>query len=287
MNPLVSVGMPVFNCEKTLDAAVHSILNQTYSNWELLLIDDGSQDKTLDIACCFQDSRIRVFSDGLNLKLPKRLNQAIGMSQGKYFARMDGDDISYPQRLALQVDYLEKYPEIDLLGSSMVVLNQEGQPQGKLTAKETHAEICDCPWRGFSIAHPTWMGRLDWFRRHPYREDAIRMEDYEFLLRTYPISTFACLSDILLGYRVESLSLPKILNARVNSAIVLGRKAIAERNVSFTYGVLEQFTKAVVETFAITTGLDFKVLHHRLGRPMAAIELMQWKTVWQQSSFRC
>ena len=99
MQPLVSIGMPVFNCEKTLIPAVNSILNQTYSNWELFLLDDGSKDKTLEIANSFKDSRIKVIVDGLNKKLPSRLNQAIEMSQGKYFARMDGDDISYPERL--------------------------------------------------------------------------------------------------------------------------------------------------------------------------------------------
>ncbi|PSB51390.1 glycosyltransferase family 2 protein, partial [Chroococcidiopsis cubana CCALA 043] len=93
MKPLVSIGMPVFNCEQVLTSAVNSIVNQTYQNWELILIDDGSKDKTLEVANSFSDPRIKVISDGLNLKLPRRLNQAISLSKGKYFARMDGDDI--------------------------------------------------------------------------------------------------------------------------------------------------------------------------------------------------
>jgi glycosyltransferase involved in cell wall biosynthesis len=93
MQPLVSIGMPVFNCERTLSTAIQSILNQTYANWELIIIDDGSKDKTLEIAKSFRDPRIEVINDGQNQRLPIRLNQAIALSRGKYFARMDGDDV--------------------------------------------------------------------------------------------------------------------------------------------------------------------------------------------------
>ncbi|MDZ4874009.1 MAG: putative glycosyltransferase EpsE [Chroococcidiopsis cubana SAG 39.79] len=216
MKPLVSIGMPVFNCEQVLTSAVNSIVNQTYQNWELILIDDGSKDKTLEVANSFSDPRIKVISDGLNLKLPRRLNQAISLSKGKYFARMDGDDISYRERLQLQVEYLEKHPKVDVLGTQILVFDGEGNPRGKSVSKVSHVEICSRPWAGFSLAHPTWMGRTEWFRKNQYRTRAIRMEDYDLLLRTYNISCFACLPNILLGYRIESLSLKKILTARYN-----------------------------------------------------------------------
>ena len=74
MEPLVSIGMPIFNCEKTLKLAIRSLLNQTYAHWELLLVDDGSEDQTLNIALSFKDPRIRVIADGLNQKLQRRLN---------------------------------------------------------------------------------------------------------------------------------------------------------------------------------------------------------------------
>jgi glycosyltransferase involved in cell wall biosynthesis len=280
MQSLISIGMPVFNCEKTLKFAVQSILNQTYFNWELIIIDDGSTDNTLDIAKSFKDSRIKVIAGGLNLKLPSRLNQAIAMSRGKYFARMDGDDISYPERLQLQVEYLEKHPEIDLLGTGMIIFDKDGNPRGKTSPKETHAEICCRYWTGFGIAHATCMGKLEWFRTHKYREDAIRMEDYDIFLRTYQTSQFACLPDILYGYLVESFSLKKNLTSRYYNSIVLGKKAVVEKNYIFAYGVLEQVAKALVDIFAITTGLDFKILKHRAGSPVEPAELIQWRQVW-------
>src|SRR5512135_1398022 len=115
--PLVSIGMPVRNNEATLALAIRSILEQTYTNWELLLIDDGSSDGTLRVMRGFTDERIRIFSDGLSLGLPDRLNQAIDASRGEYFARMDGDDVSYPRRLGRQVDYLRHHPQVDLVGA--------------------------------------------------------------------------------------------------------------------------------------------------------------------------
>ncbi len=280
MQPLVSIGMPVFNCEKTLKSSVQSILNQTYHNWELILIDDGSKDDTLEIAKSFQDDRIKIISDGLNQQLPSRLNQAIALSSGKYFARMDGDDISYPERLQLQVAYLEEHPEIDLLGTATIRIDADGQATGVSARSETHAEICRSPWSVFNIAHPTWMGRLDWFDKHQYRPDAIRMEDYDFLLRTYQTSSFACLPDILLGYRVACLSLNKILNARYHLCITLGKKALMDKNYLFAYGALEQLAKSLVETIAITSGMGFKVLRHRVGFDMKESELLQWNQIW-------
>lgn len=280
MEPLVSIGMPIFNCEKTLRAAINSVLNQTYSNWELILIDDGSKDRTLSVAKSFNDSRIEVISDGLNLKLPHRLNQIINISRGKYFARMDGDDVSYPERLQTQVEYLENHPNVDILGTQIIIFDGDGNPRGKSALTQSHQEICCRPWAGFSLAHPTWMGKLEWFSAHKYREEAIRMEDYDLLLRTYKTSCFACLPQILLGYRVASLSLKNNLTARYNIAIALLEKTFINKDYLFAFGVFEQVAKAIVDILAISTGLNFKILRHRTGIPLDEAELDKWKQIW-------
>jgi glycosyltransferase involved in cell wall biosynthesis len=280
MEPLVSIAMPIFNCEKTLRSAINSILNQTYSNWELILIDDGSKDRTLSIAKSFNDSRIKVISDNLNLKLPNRLNQIITGSKGKYFARMDGDDVSYPERLQTQVEYLENHPNVDILGTQILIFDGDGNPRGKSALTQSHQEICCRPWAGFSLAHPTWMGKLEWFSTHQYREEAIRMEDYDLLLRTYKTSSFACLPQILLGYRVASLSLKNNLTARYNIAIALLEKIFVDKDYFFAFGVFEQVAKAIVDIFAISTGLNFKILRHRTGIPLDEAELDRWKQIW-------
>lgn len=282
MEPLVSIGMPVFNCERTLKSAIYSILNQSYSNWELILIDDGSKDKTLSIAESFKDPRIKVIADGLNKNLPTRLNQAIAISQGKYFARMDGDDISYPERLQAQVEYLDNHPDIDLVGTQALIFGKDGNARGFFDSKESHSDICCRPWAGFGILHPTWMGKSDWFREHQYKIQAIRMEDYDILLRTYKNSRFYCIPKILFGYRVESLSLKKTLIGRYYLSIALIEKALSDKNYLFAYGVLEQGAKALIDTFAMTTGLNFKILRHRAGSPVSEAELIRWREVWDR-----
>lgn len=283
MEPLVSIGMPIFNCEKTLKVAVRSLLNQTYSHWELLLIDDGSEDQTLNIALSFKDQRIRVIADGLNQKLASRLNQAIALSQGKYFARMDGDDIAYPERLKSQVEYLEQHPEIDLLGTKYLVFDGQGNPMGITRYNLEHNEICHRPRAGFNILHPTWMGRIEWFRTYQYRTWMTLAQDYEILLRSYETSHFACLPDILLAYRVAKLSVKKSLLSRYNLSMVLLEKAWIEKKYGWTWGVVEQLAKASVDAVAMSTGLNFKVLRHRTGNhPVSPKELRQWKEIWER-----
>jgi glycosyltransferase involved in cell wall biosynthesis len=200
--PLVSIALPAYNAEATLGDAIASILLQTYQNWELLLIDDGSSDRTVAVARSFDDPRIRLYADGVNKGLPARLNEAIDIAAGKYFARMDNDDICFPERLQRQVEYLEQHDEVDLLATRALTFVTPGRATGLLPFRETHAEICAHPWRGFYMPHPTWMGRLSWFRKHRYRMPEVRRaEDQELLLRSYPKSCFACLPEILLAYR--------------------------------------------------------------------------------------
>ena len=280
MQPLVSIGMSVFNCEQTLSTAIQSILNQTYTNWELIIIDDGSKDQTLEIAKSFRDPRIKVINDGQNQRLPMRLNQAIALSRGKYFARMDGDDVSYPERLQRQVAYLEQHPEIDLLGTAGVNFDRDGRATGLVPWKQSHAEICARPWVGFPLQHPTWMGKLDWFKKFQYRPDAIGMEDYEMMLRTYKTSRFASLPEILLGYRVTSLSLKKILVSRYHFCSSLIQKALIDRNWIFVYGAFLQVAKLLVELVIVPTGLGLKLMKHRLGAPVKASDIEQWQQTW-------
>lgn len=281
MKPLVSIGMSVLNCERTLTPTIRSLLNQTYENWELLLIDDGSTDNTLRLARSFNDSRIKVISDGINMRLPARLNQAVALSRGKYFARMDGGDIAYPERLAVQVRYLEDYPDIDLVASRIIIFNGQGHAVGSYPFKQTHPEICRRPWSGFYLPHPTWMGRIEWFRTNPYREDMNKSQDQELLLRTYINSCFACIPNILLGYRKDHLSLKNILLGRYHFAMSLLSKSMVDRKCVFAFGVFEHVMKAFVEIFAITTGLNYYILRRR-SRSVKESNVSRWDYVWRK-----
>lgn len=279
--PLVSVGMPVFNCERTLAIAIRSILQQTYENWELLLIDDGSTDGTLKIAREFKDARIRVLSDGSHQGLSARLNQAISLSAGEYFARMDGDDLSYPSRFERQVRHLQDHSEVDLLATGILVFKGHGQALGTRAIRERHDGICRRPWAGFYLPHPTWMGKTTWFRKHFYRNKAVRMEDQDLMLRTYKTSRFASLPDILLGYREDSFCLRKSLSGRFHFIKLLAGDSVLQSNgrILACRGVAEHSLKALVEVLAVKTGMTYRILRHR-ALPVNKDELAQWRQVW-------
>ena len=281
MSPLVSIGISVYDCQATIGSAVRSVLNQTYENWELILIDDGSQDNTLTIIKQFNDDRIRIYSDGCNKGLPDRLNEAVALSKGKYFARMDGDDICYPTRLALQVDFLEKNPDIDLIGSRVLIFKENGLIVGTYPFCEKHSEICRRPWSGFYLPHPTWMGKGRWFRENRYCTKANRMEDQELLLRTFHHSRLYCLPEFLLGYRQSNPSLKRIVTGRYNFIHFLLKKSIHELRIIYLWGCIGQMIKGTVDAFSISTGLNYKILRHR-ALPVSASDAETWERVWAE-----
>jgi len=280
LDPPVSIAMPVFNCERTLATAIRSILNQTFEDFTLLLLDDGSTDRSLEIAQSFVDSRVRIFADGMHRGIASRLNQAISLSRGKYFARMDSDDVSYPDRLALQMEFLSQHPEIDLLGGGVLVFGPDGEALGTRRCVISHKQICERPWRGFLLAHPTWMGKTEWFRSHLYHDDVLRGEDQDLLFRSHESSRFAALPEIIVGYREGHLSLKNLLRGRTYFVKCVVRDA-TEKGKYFIAGaaILEQALKGLVDCFAIYTGLNYKILRHR-ALPIGEEEKQRWAQVW-------
>lgn len=217
IQPLLTVALPVLNGGSQLALSVASVLNQSFTNWELFIMDDGSTDGAIDTLPIFFDPRIYIIKDGCNRGLSSRLNQAVSMANGKYFARMDHDDICHPERFSRQVAYLENHSEIDLLGTQCITIDENDCINGILPSANDHEEICLRPWLGFYIPHPTWMGRLEWFRHYPYREPApYCCEDQDLLLRAYESSRYHTLPDRLLAYRIRSHTLwQKLLRTRI------------------------------------------------------------------------
>jgi glycosyltransferase involved in cell wall biosynthesis len=212
--PIISIGMPLRNSSATVAHAIESVLAQQFSDWELIIIDDGSTDGTAEAVRRFGDPRIRLVEHAGNCGLATRLNEAVRLAAGEFFARMDGDDVMYPERLRLQYEFLQLHPEIDLVGGAVLVFRGDGVRLGMRGGCRTHEEICARPWSSFPIAHPTWTGRTAWFRNHPYPEEMIRAQDQALLLRSYRSSCFATLGEIVLGYREERLTLAKVLLGR-------------------------------------------------------------------------
>ena len=204
--PLVTVALPVYNAGTYLRPAVLSIVYQTFKNWELLVIDDGSTDNAFQELDGINDVRIKLFRDGQNRGLAVRLNEAVNMAKGSYFARMDSDDISYPERFARQLAELGSDATLDLVATRAITIDENDNVTGLFPFSIRHEDICARPWQGFYLPHPTWMGRIEWFRKYRYTVPGpYYCEDQELLLRTYLTSRFGTVNEVLFGYRVKNL----------------------------------------------------------------------------------
>ena len=200
----VSIGIPFYNAQDFLEQAILSVLNQDFKSFELLLIDDGSTDKSLDIAYRFQDERIKVIHDGQNKGLSARLNELVALSKGEYFARMDADDIMFPQRISQQLAYLQQHNEVDVVGSSAVTIDIKNKITGIICYPE-HPNNISNVIKHQCFIHPSIMAKRSWFIQNPYDEGAIRMEDYNLWMRTFSKYRFYNIAEPLLFYRVSGL----------------------------------------------------------------------------------
>ena len=162
----VTVAIPFYNNEDTLEFAIKSVINQTYTDWLLLLINDGSTDSSMEIAKKYLSEKVKLIDDGLNKGLIYRLNQAIDMTETPYFARMDSDDIMLPERLEKQVNYLENHQDIDLVGSSAFIIDEcNNIVSVRRTSNKKRYNISDLIKHGLFI-HPTVVGKTEWFLKN-------------------------------------------------------------------------------------------------------------------------
>ena len=128
--PLVSVIMGIYNCEKSIEAAIESILQQTYDNWEMIMCDDGSNDDTYLVASGYRDDypeKIVLLKNGCNRGLNYTLNHCLRYAKGEYIARMDGDDISLPTRLEKEVRFLDEHPHFAIVSCPMIYFDEGGE----------------------------------------------------------------------------------------------------------------------------------------------------------------
>ncbi|QJD97556.1 glycosyltransferase [Mucilaginibacter robiniae] len=207
--PKLSVILPVYNTEKYIKEAVDSILNQTYKDFELIVLNDASTDGTLGILQQYQDTRLKVITNEQNLKVVKTLNKGLDLAQGEYIARMDADDISHPQRFEKQIQFLEQHPDVDFVGSWVQTFGSESNIMRAATEHE-HIKV-----RLFflnPIFHPVVMFRRESFEKHGLRYDEhfTNAEDYGMWVKAIDHIKFANVPEILLKYRVHSFNVSVI-----------------------------------------------------------------------------
>lgn len=183
--PPVSIGIPFFNAEDALLNAVRSVFSQTHTDWELILLDDGSTDKSLELAKSIKDSRVRVYSDGKNRRLAFRLNQMTDLASYDYIARMDADDLVSPDRIRHQLEFLHARPEFDLVSTGVCSLNNANEPLGvRLPSDDNRVSPRKILLSNSGIVHASLLGKRSWFLRNRY-VDKMRTEDANLWVRAY------------------------------------------------------------------------------------------------------
>lgn len=239
----VSVVMATYNEPATIvEKAIRSILNQTYKDFELLIIDDSTKIETVTMinALALEDKRIIVIRQNERIGFVPALNIGLNMARGKYVSRMDGDDIALPEKLALQINFLDSHPLVDILGSAIFIINKDGISTSERTYPLSHSSIKLFTIFRSPFAHPTVVMRrtiLD--KNFRYDETLKRSEDIDLWLRLLNAGyQFANMPDKLLQYRV----IGDLATKRTIDHFIYNRKVRAKnfsfRNLFFSCGSL-------------------------------------------------
>jgi len=243
-NPKVTVLMSVFNGEKYLREAIDSILNQTFKDFEFIIINDASTDKTLRILNDYNDPRIIIYNNKKNIGLTKSLNIGLRMAKGKYIARQDADDISTHDRLEKEVHFLEKHKNHAVVGTSAKIIDKDNVIIQLLDrpAKDEQIrkvlEIRNCINHGSAMIRRTHLNEVG-----QYDENMLRSQDYDLWLRLSKKYRLANLSEYLYLWRkhAENIEAKNFIEQNIFVAL-----AIIKNNVSDTKSAATQFINAMV-----------------------------------------
>jgi glycosyltransferase involved in cell wall biosynthesis len=207
--PKVTVLLPVYNASLFLKEAIESVLAQTFTDFELLIINDGSTDRSEEIILSYSDSRIRYEKNETNLRLIATLNKGIDLAKGEFIARMDADDICMPSRLEKQVAYMDANPDVGVLGTWVHTLGLEKDYQVRF--KQGHDEIRFRLFLSNYIHHPTVLLRRSVLVDHNVKYgDYLHIEDYEMWVRMSKYCKIDILPEVLLQYRVHGQNISQL-----------------------------------------------------------------------------
>lgn len=206
MSPRISVLMSIYNGEQYLREAIESILGQVFSDFDFIIVDDGSMDSSLKIAQRYaqEDARIQIIKNAHNIGLSASLNKALQAAQGEFIARMDADDVSLPHRLEEQAKFMDEHPEIDVLGTGFTFIDEAGNHL-RSTVFSSNSDILRWNLLFFNpIAHPSAMMRSATIRKlGGYSIEVANAQDYELWTRVSLMGRLANLEEIHMLLRLH------------------------------------------------------------------------------------
>lgn len=235
ITPKISVVMPLYNCEKYIESAVDSVLNQTFTDFELLLINDASSDRTPEIIDMYanKDSRVRAIHNEKNLHIGGSLNKGISLSNANVIARMDGDDLCMPTRFEEQYKLLTSNTALGVVGCNMVVMDEDGVEFDKRAYQTDSKKLKSLMFRYSPFAHPTTMFKKEAFEyAGGYNPKMSPTEDLDLWFKIGKKYEFSNVPKYLFKYRVfsESSSNKKLRNLEIK---VLSIRFNAVKNLGY------------------------------------------------------
>ena len=223
--PLISIVMSCFNSTGTLDRAINSILNQSFSKFEFIIIDDGSTDQTFELLQRFsdRDPRIKLLKNDINMGLSYSLNKGIKSAKTHYIARMDADDYSLSNRLMVQYKTMQNNPNFDILGCGMKRKLNKGRVLDEVYLAKDHEDIVKNIFRKPPVYHPTILIKKSVFDNHGYYDESLRWaEDADLWYRIYDKVIFHNLQIPLIEYTTKE---------RINKKILINNLQVKWKNL--------------------------------------------------------
>lgn len=252
--PLVSVIIPAYNASKYIRECVESIIGQTYENIEIIIIDDKSTDNTLEIAEEYQkkNPKVFVYQNEKNLGIGANRTKGIGIANGTYICWQDSDDVAFPKRIELQVDYLEVHEKVGVVGGFLEFMSEDGKPLKTRKYEEKDAALRKSIFRYNPVAQPASMFRRSVYQEvGTYDEELDVSEDIEMLFRTGVHYEFANVQEKVIRYRQLDTSLTRSKLRKMELTVLRLRRRYATNSAyKFTFldGVynLAQFTSIIL-----------------------------------------
>lgn len=237
--PSVSVVMTVFNEDKYVSRAIESILNQTLKNFEFIIVNDASSDKSLSVIRSYmrKDKRIRLINNRKNLKLPHSLNLGVSQAKANFIARMDADDIALPKRLQKECRFLKTHPNVAIVGSNILIVDEEEHIVSKREYSTNSVKLKQTMLRYSPFAHPSVMFRKDIFEEFGgYNKLLNFCEDIDYWFRIGTTYEFGNIPEFLLRYTLKKNS---VTHANLHKQELLGFKV--KINAILNYGYRPTF----------------------------------------------
>lgn len=224
--------MPIYNAQQDLREAIESVLSQSFSDFELLIIDDGSTDESVQIIRSFEDSRIRLISQPRNLGLVAALNAGLAEAHGKFIARMDGDDICLPDRFALQIKIMQDQ-KLDICGSHWAQIDMSGHQFATLNAPKLVDEVIATLATTVPYAHGSIMLRKDFLDQHALQYKSEYSEDYQLWIRFFELGAqFGLVDAVLYLHRTHPQSITSTKSGEQASSARRLRRKFVQINIS-------------------------------------------------------